>query len=378
MSMGALRLTAWQATWMDWEAEGLLDGVEDGAREGRRRLLDELHADGVDVETLRRAVEEDRLVLMPIERSLMGSTELTARDVADRAGVDLEFLTAVQRAVGMPVDLEERAYGDEDVEAARRVKAYVDAGLPRTELLGLLRVVSSSVGRAAEAMREVFAGAYLEPDIDEYTLGRRYGEMTRALMPLATADLDFLLRVHLREHSRRDAVGFTERREGSLPRTRDVAVAFADLVGFTKLGEEVESERLSGIADRLEELARDAVRPPVRLVKTIGDAVMLVSPEPGPLLDTLLDLVDAAEADEDLPTLRAGAAWGPAMPRMGDWYGGTVNLASRLTGRARPGSVLADAALKELAGDRYDWSHAGQKKLKGVSENVDAWRARRK
>jgi adenylate cyclase len=112
-------------------------------------------------------------------------------------------------------------------------------------------------------------------------------------------------------------------------------------------------------------------------VKTIGDAVMLVSPEPDPLLDVALGLVEVAEREgEDFPQLRAGVALGPGLPRAGDWYGRAVNLASRLTSFARPGSVVADKATRDEAGD-WAWSFAGQHRFKGVRGEVPVFRVRR-
>ena len=117
----------------------------------------------------------------------------------------------------------------------------------------------------------------------------------------------------------------------------------------------------------------------MRLVKTIGDAAMLVSPETEPLVRVTLDLVHAAnEAGEDFPLLRAGVARGEAIPRGGDWYGRPVNVASRVTGVARPGSVLATEAVHEEVEGAFDWSFAGKKKLKGVKDAVPLFRAREK
>jgi adenylate cyclase len=116
----------------------------------------------------------------------------------------------------------------------------------------------------------------------------------------------------------------------------------------------------------------------VRLVKTIGDAAMLASAEPEPLLSASLRLIDAAEAEgPDFPQLRAGAALGPALPRAGDWFGRPVNLASRITSVARPGSLLADRALYEAAETTYSWSFAGERRLKGIRGPVRLFRARR-
>jgi adenylate cyclase len=118
---------------------------------------------------------------------------------------------------------------------------------------------------------------------------------------------------------------------------------------------------------------------PVRLVKTIGDAAMLVSPEPAALVDAALALVDAAEAEgEDFPQLHAGVALGPVVSRGGDWYGHTVNLASRIAAIAYPTSVLCEDAVHDAAPEAFRWSFAGERRLKGVKRPVRLWRARRR
>ena len=113
----------------------------------------------------------------------------------------------------------------------------------------------------------------------------------------------------------------------------------------------------------------------MRLVKTIGDAAMLVSREPGPLVEAALRLIDAVQA-ADLPAVRAGIALGPTTFRAGDFYGHAVNLASRITGISRPGSVLCDEAVHDAAGEGFDWSFAGRHRLKGIGESVPLYRAR--
>jgi adenylate cyclase len=125
-------------------------------------------------------------------------------------------------------------------------------------------------------------------------------------------------------------------------------------------------------------MAADVARPPVRLVKTIGDAAMLVAPEPVPLLRASLGLIATAEGEgEGFPQLHAGIAHGPALQRYGDWYGPTVNVAARLTARARPSSLLATEAVRELAGDgEFSWTEAGRKRIKGLKQPIPVWRCR--
>ena len=170
------------------------------------------------------------------------------------------------------------------------------------------------------------------------------------LYPLVDPLVSNLLALHLRHATQSTVVSALERSGGRLPGSREVAVCFADLVGFTRLGEEVPPDELGRLAVRLEALATEVAEPPVRLVKTIGDAAMLASPEPEPLLDAALSLIDAADAEgEDFPQLRAGAALGLALPRAGDWFGRPVNLASRITSVARPGSLLVEREVHEAA-----------------------------
>jgi adenylate cyclase len=180
----------------------------------------------------------------------------------------------------------------------------------------------------------------------------------------------------MRESARRGIIRSAERERGQRMLEVETVVCFVDLVGFTSLGAHLGAEELGAVATKLADLAADLARPPVRLVKTIGDGAMFVSLEAAPTVATALALVDAAE-EADLPSLRAGVALGPAFSRAGDWYGNTVNLASRVTGVARPGSVLATQQVRDDTPDDFSWSFAGRFKLKGVPDPVALHRARR-
>jgi adenylate cyclase len=184
----------------------------------------------------------------------------------------------------------------------------------------------------------------------------------------------------LRHAMETEAINAAERAAGQpLPGAREVTVAFADLVGFTKLGEVVSSEELGQLAGRLADLTRDLTAPPVRFIKTIGDAVMFVCPDPAPLLDTVLKLVEVVDTDNDFPRLRGGAASGMAVSRAGDWFGSPVNVASRVSGVARPGAVLVADSVREVVGDGagFSWSFVGPRRLKGIKNEVRLYRVRR-
>ncbi len=121
----------------------------------------------------------------------------------------------------------------------------------------------------------------------------------------------------------------------------------------------------------------DVADPPVRLVKTIGDAVMLASRDTDALLNAALRLVQAADDEpEGFPQLKAGVSHGEALSRAGDWYGRPVNLAARITDVARPGSVLASDEAKKAASGDFRWSFARARRLKGVDGEVRLFRVR--
>jgi adenylate cyclase len=364
---------------IDFEDEGLLKGTRGKARDARLELLTELAADGVPLEDLRKAVEEDRLALLPVERVLEGDgPHLTAAEVAEEAGVDEDVLRRNRLALGLPdPDPEEATFTEEDVESAKRFGALREAGLPDEGILEVSRVIGLALAQVAAASRALVAESALAEGGTEAELGRRLAEEARRLGPVMGPILEYVLNLHLREQVRSDVIGRAEISSGRLPGAQEISACFADLVGFTKLGEELPPEELGAITGRLGELAGDVAEPPVRLVKMIGDAAMLVSPDADALLDAALDLVARSEAEgEGFPPLRAGIACGPALARGGDWYGRPVNLASRITAIAYPGSVLVSDEVKEAASNGHRWSFAGERRLKGIDGRVKLHRVR--
>jgi adenylate cyclase len=189
--------------------------------------------------------------------------------------------------------------------------------------------------------------------------------------------IGYVLRVHLREQIRTDVLRRAEIDAGRFENARRMYVCFADLVGFTRMGERADLGAVRDAGRRLTEMATRCAAPPVRLVKMIGDAAMLISPEPEPLVRAALNLVESADelGDEMLP-LRAGIACGDAIPHSGDWYGAPVNLASRITDVARPSSVLVATPVRDELPDAFSWSSAGTRRFKGVSSQVSLHRVR--
>jgi adenylate cyclase len=361
----------------EFKDAGLLDGLDGREREARLALLRELAGEGFSIEDLKRAAAEDRLALLPVDRVLGGAPRYTAADVAELAGVPQEFLVAVRRAMGLAVPgPDERAFGDEDVEAARTFARLREEGLPEDALLEVTRVLGTGLAQGAEAIRMAVARWLLPQGVDEYELSVRNVQAARELLPLTAPLLQYTLKAHMRDQIRHQQYGGLELSEGMLPSVRRVYVGFSDMVGFTGLGELIDMEELGQVLGTLTNLAREAVQQPTRLVKTIGDAVMFVGPAPDALLETVLSLNERVEAAK-LPSIRSGLAAGVALSRDGDWYGPPVNLASRVTGVASAGSVLATREMRDAAPESYSWSSAGEWRLKGVKRLVRLYRVRR-
>jgi len=211
--------------------------------------------------------------------------------------------------------------------AARALAVFIDGGLPVDGLIEASRVFGEAAAHAAAAAGTLANTAIPQQGDTEYEFARRLGNATRELTPYAAELIGVMYMLHNRENIRHEFVAADELRAGRRTDVHEVTIGFCDVVGFTQLGEGVPVADLGAIATRLAALAADIAEPPVRLVKSIGDAVMFVAPEPAQLLDTVL---------------------------------------------------LTDAAVRTRAGDgAFAWSEAGRKKIKGISEPMAVWRCRR-
>lgn len=365
---------------VDLEASGLLDGLEGQARTERAELIRWLLERGVRVEQ----IQGTSAPMLLGSRRVIGDdgVYVSARQAAIKAGVDLELFERIQRAMGLPRvdDPDAAVLLRADAEAAKFTREFLAVGIEADELVQITRLLSDGLARAAEAMRYAALAAVIKPGASELEVAKASETLVGNVAPLLGPMIEEVLLLQLRHAIETEAVNATERAEGQhLPGARLVTIGFADLVGFTSLGEALPPEDLEKLSQRLADLTREVADWPVRFIKTIGDEVMLVSPEPAPLLDAVLNLVAATESDDGFPRLRAGLATGMAVSREGDWFGSPVNLAARVTGAARPGSVLVAESTREAIGDdgRFVWSFAGAKHLKGIKPDVKAFRARR-
>jgi adenylate cyclase len=377
MSAAGSRLRAAMERWpslgrdgrVDLAAEGLLDDADDP--QARGDLLGQLLGAGVAVDELRRAVAQDRLALLPVEAVLEAERTVTLREMAEAADLEPGVLGRRLNALGVGHPDQMHAYNAHGVDAARALKELADAGLPEEALEDLCRVAGRSVGTVAEAIRDVFGEAFLHPGVTERDLGLRYAAAARRMMPAFEPLLRFALTMHLLQLVRSDVVSRAERAAGALPGAREIAVGFIDLSDFTRVGERLTPEEVGALVRRFEAVVVEATPPRVRYVKTIGDAAMLVSPDPAAVVEAALAAVAAGEREDGgLPRVHCGIALGPAVARNGDWLGRPVNVANRLAGCAPPGRVYATDEVRARAGAGFDWEDAGPRRLKGLDEAV--------
>lgn len=361
---------------MNFAEKGLLEGLDGEARQQREQLLQRLHDEGFSLEELRRAVDENRLPLLPVDRVLGGT--YTAEEIEQRTGLPASTMINIRRLHGLPKpEPQDRVFSEEDIEAARSTKLFLDAGFDEERVVEITRVLGEGMSRLSATIVAAFADTFLEPGAGEEEVARRFATLAEELTPAFAPILVAGFKGHLRDNVQRGMLSQAQLEAGDLAEAQELAVCFADLVGFTRLGGQVEVRELGTVAGELARQAASLTEAPVRLVKTIGDAAMFVSPEPKPLVELALGLVAGFE-EEELPSLRAGIAFGPALLRAGDYFGNSVNLASRVTGIARPGSVLCTQEIHDACPDDFVWSSAGRHRLKGVPGPTHLYRARPK
>ncbi|MBG0827995.1 adenylate/guanylate cyclase domain-containing protein [Planomonospora sp. ID67723] len=284
-----------------------------------------------------------------IERLFVGPPpRYTRLQVAEVAGVPQALTERIWRALGFATLADDAvAFTDADVAALRRVRDMMDSGLlDERTVIRMTRALGQTTARLAQWQAEIMIGAMLDP-------GRPPTEADMAAV-MATAqrllpDFEQVL-VHV-WRSQLAAAGtrllaITDMNEEVLPTRLTLAVGFADLVSFTRVSRELDEYGLGELVEGFESRAADVIAAHGgRLVKTIGDEVLFTAAEPRTAAVIALELVDTSGRAG--PEVRAGLAYGPVLPMMGDVFGTTVNLAARLTAIARPGTVVVDG---EMAG----------------------------
>ena len=196
-------------TQIDFAAEGLLDDLEGEARDARRALLEQLSGEGVSLDELREAVAAGHLTVLPAERAIAGDgPRYTAREVAQISGVDLDLLQRLRAALGAPYgDPDEKAASTADLEAAHRTRLVLEAGFPPDELLRNARTIGMSMGRVAEANRQLVVRTIKGSGENERDFANRLAATATAMLPVGIDFLVYAFQTNLLEQVKRDVAG---------------------------------------------------------------------------------------------------------------------------------------------------------------------------
>jgi adenylate cyclase len=338
-----------------------------------------LRALGADPDEVSEALHDDRLWELTVDVLLAMPRELTAVELAEQAGVRLEEVPDLLRALGHP---------EPDAPATEVVYAQHDAGVvaaaagvarvfpdPETGLR-LLRVMGLALARMADAAVAAYVAEVEGPMTrDGASLVEHARSQAEAIARLK--DLSAVLPVLLGQQSLQAVRrGRTVRRYAVDHETVQLSVGFVDLVGFTSLSGALSPAELSRVIADFESRAFDIVtRRGGQVIKHIGDEVMFVAFDAPAACDIGLALVQEFAPEADV-TPRGGLAFGSLLSRDGDYYGSEVNLAARLADIAVPNEILASSELRrytEKATEDFAFEPAGRRQLKGFNDPIEVY-----
>jgi adenylate cyclase len=372
-----------------WAHEGVIPEV-DGTGEwttaavAHARIVARLRDRGHKLEHIKAAGEEGRLAYGYIEE-LFGSERprRSLKEAADLTELEPALIERFWTSLGLPVTgLDELT--EEDVQALHYVSSVLEAGFPLVAFLQLCRVYGQALSQIADAEVRLFHLYVHEPLIREGVPGLQMAEemedLARDLLPLASPMMDYVHQRFLQHFVEQDVVGHMESEledeDVDLGRIR-VAIAFADLAGYTRFTEEEGEEEALSSVERFVEGVTNTLPDDARVVKTIGDEVMVVGQDIGALVDWAVGFTSLFD---ERPEPRIGVHFGTTLYRDGDYFGRDVNLASRVVARARGGEVLvSDKVVDAVAGSSHlSFEPIGQVKLKGFDEPRQLCRAVRR
>jgi adenylate cyclase len=344
------------------------------------RIVARLRERGHSLQSIREASEQGRLAYGFVEDLFPAEREPhSLDDAAEAAGLEPALIERFWTSIGLPRQGLE-SLTDEDVHALQYVSSVLGAGFPLVAFLQLCRVYGQTLSQIADAEVRLFHIYVHEPLIREGVPGLEMAEemetLARDLLPLASPLMDYVHQRFLQHFIEQDVVGHMEiELEGDMDLGRlRVAICFCDLAGYTRFTEEEGEEEALSFVERFIEAVTATLPDDARVVKTIGDEVMIVGQDVAALVDWA---VGFEQLFDERPQPRIGMHYGATLYRDGDYFGREVNLASRVVARARGGEVLVTDSVVDAVGssDHLRFEGIGQVKLKGFDEPRQLCRA---
>lgn len=314
------------------------------------------------------------------------ATEYSLAEAAEIVGLDVDLLRRAVEAVGWGGRV--LAMTDQEIEFMRSLKVLIQFGIPQEAMLQTIRVYVDAIGRVADAEQSLFrfylyprllAGGLSGPQLAEAI--ERAGEQ---LFPISEPAILYFHRLALLRAVREDIVIHLAEEAGLVPRSEApgevrAAIVFIDLSSWTPLAEAMGDTAAAGVLERFSEIVRQSVNAwDGRVIKQIGDAFMLVFPDPRSAVACALEIETRAAKEPQFPAVRAGIHWGAALYREGDYVGSNVNIASRLATEAERHQILVTSEVRKEARDlpEVEFARLGKRKLKGLSGTFDLFEVR--
>jgi adenylate cyclase len=384
LARAAQRVGVTPATLRRWVRTGLVpqyDGDWTAAAIGHARVVARMRERGHSLDQIRRASEEGRLAFGFLEELFPSDEQrVTLDEAASQAGLESELVRRVVASLGLSSE-EAKTVSEDEVQLLRYVAAVLESGFPLVALLQLVRVYGQAMAQVADAEVRLFHLYVHEPLLRSGSTGIETAEqmhaLSREVLPLAGPVLDQVHQRYLKHFVEQDVVGHMESDLSGtaidLGRMR-IAIAFADLAGYTRLTEEEGELTALDAVERFVEAVEVTLPEGTRIVKTIGDEVMIVGSDPAAMTDWAVGF-QTMQAERPLP--RIGIHHGVALYREGDYYGRDINIASRVSARAAGGEVLVTRPVEQQAGSHLEFERIGEVRLKGFSESTEIFIARR-
>ena len=340
------------------------------------RVIARMRERGHSLNDLRQAARDGRLAFGYVEDLIESSDRVYTREqAAEISGLEPELIERIMGLLGTPTALE-GTLTEEDVEAMKRIAVVLGAGFPLVALLQLVRVYAQSIRKIAEAEVRLFHLYVHEPmireGVDAIQMAEEMEGLASNLFPMAAPVMDYIHNRYLRFYTEQDVVGHMETElvgARQLGRVQ-MAFCFVDLTGFTRYTEEEGDEEALDLVERFVETVEATLPNEALIVKTIGDEVMIVSPDPVSLTEWAVGFLALFG---ERPQPRVGIHYGRAVYRDGDYFGGDVNLTHRVVARALGGETLVTKPVADaIGGSEYlEFDPIGKVGLKGFPQPVD-------
>lgn len=370
------------ATLRRWVRTGLVPqftGAWTPAAVGHARIVARLRERGHSLTDIRNATKDGRLAFGYIEDLFPHDGRVySLGQAAAETGLEPGLIERIITTLGWSPSRAE-TIGEEELQLLRYVAAVLAAGLPLVAMLQLVRVYGQAMAQVADAEVRLFHLYVHEPLMRSGSDGLQMAEemetLTRELLPLASPVMDQVHQRYLQHFVEQDVVGHMETDlDGAaieLGRMR-VAIAFADLAGYTRLTEEEGELQAVDAVERFVEAVEITLPDDARVIKTIGDEVMVVGSDPAALTDWAVGF-QRLQSERPLP--RIGIHYGAALYRDGDYFGRDVNIASRVAARSAGGEVLVTRPVVDATGSHLDFARIGEVRLKGFTEPTEIFLA---